>query len=304
MFPPSAPTQLQMPQAPQQQPMMPNFFNRVNSAVTSNPMALSMAGLGILSGQGNRDAFSRGMQGFMGGMAMDNAEKERKEKRRHRNVTASYLVKQGLAPDQETAEALVASGAWKDLVGSGTKPVTVAKGASLVDPQTGRVVYQGADNPDAPSGYRWSKEGSLEAIPGGPATRVPAEVAGRMSLAQTTLRDLSEAERAFKDVDTGDRIGMQFGAGEIGRAQRTVRQAIEAALRLMTGAAAPETEVARYEDLFMPKSYDRPETRDQKLRNLRAFVEEAIGTMSNGRAAPGEPSSVTNARPNDPLDIR
>lgn len=41
-----------------------------------------------------------------------------------------------------------------------------------VNPQTGeqRMVYDGPEQtPDAPNGYRWTADGSLEAIPGGPA---------------------------------------------------------------------------------------------------------------------------------------
>lgn len=48
--------------------------------------------------------------------------------------------------------------------------VVVSPGGALVDKRTGRVVYQAPEKPAAaPAGYRWSDNGGLEAIPGGPA---------------------------------------------------------------------------------------------------------------------------------------
>lgn len=228
MFPPSAPTQLQMPPAPQRQPMMPNFFNRVNSAMTANPMALSMAGLGILSGRGNSDAFSRGMQGFMAGRAFDQSDKEAKEKRRHRNVTASYLVKQGLAPDQEAAEALVASGDWKALVGSGTKPTDDMREyefarsqgyqGSFTDYQ-GDMRRAGATNVTVgnakygtiPSGYQLMEDEAgtrMEPIPGGPAAieaqqrqeALAAKERGKQAYGNIVTQDIDRAASIIKDA--------------------------------------------------------------------------------------------------------
>jgi hypothetical protein len=83
--------------------------------------------------------------------------------------------------------------------------------------------------------------------------------------------------------------------GDTGRAQRTVRTAIEAALRVMTGAAAPETEVVRYEKMFMPSPFDSVPTANQKLDQLEQFMANADALVSQGRSARAPSASAPGA---------
>lgn len=148
----------------------------------------------------------------------------------------------------------------------------------------------------APAGYRWGRDGKLETIPGGPATHISADVAGRLAMMQTAQVDLQKSRDVFlREWGTKDVANAQIQAGDVGRAQRNVTLAIESALRAMTGAAAPESEVRKYEGMFMPKSYDTLETRKQKLALLEGFMQNAIKIATQGRgelpAAPARPAS-------------
>lgn len=160
-----------------------------------------------------------------------------------------------------------------------------------------------------PSGYRWkvsdSGEVELEAIPGGPATTLPAEVAGRKAF-------LDEAQKATQDVydvlfsKNGGKTVLNRGAvmagaigspGSEGRMARDrITVAVEAALRAATGAAAPDAEVERYTNLFTPSVLDSDEAALKKWQTLNAFVRNASANIEQGR---------TSGRGNQdaPLDI-
>ena len=161
-----------------------------------------------------------------------------------------------------------------------------------------------ADKP--PIGYRKTADGNLEAIPGGPATHLPGEVAGRIALAKNSLQNLENVRDFFKRMPVGNvgaMVQANLNMGDVGRAQRDVQGAVEVALRIMTGAAAPEPEVKRYTNLFMPLTTDTVETRMQKLNNLQRFLEQSIALATQGRGditpAPAPPAGGwTTVAPN------
>jgi hypothetical protein len=105
--------------------------------------------------------------------------------------------------------------------------------------------------------------------------------------------------------DTGTGISgaaaSALNMGDTGRANRTVTVAIEGALRAMTGAAAPEAEVKRYENMFMPSPYDSRATATQKLNQLEDFLNNAQRLVTQGRN-PGGDRPATRA--SDPLGLR
>jgi hypothetical protein len=76
---------------------------------------------------------------------------------------------------------------------------------------------------------------------------------------------------------------LAIASGEVGIAQREIRSGVEAALRVMTGAAAPETEVNRYAQMFTPGATDTIESAKQKLNNLDAFMKNAEEMATRGR---------------------
>jgi hypothetical protein len=156
-----------------------------------------------------------------------------------------------------------------------------------------------------PEGFRYSNpndpNAGVEPIPGGPATQVSAEIAGRLAMMDVAS---SQIDRASKDllVARGSwgyglnplteegRKGLAARAmsatniGPLGQANRSVQYGVEAALRAMTGAAAPDKELVRYNtELFSPTSNDSPETVQQKLGSLKAFMDRARGYALQGR---------------------
>jgi hypothetical protein len=144
-----------------------------------------------------------------------------------------------------------------------------------------------------PSGFQWTTppapgvQPRLDVVPGGPATTIAPEVAGRIALATKSLQDMPAAREVFlREWSETDMAKAQLEMGDIGRAQRTIRGAIESGLRMMTGAAAPESEVSNYMGMFMPKSTDSIATRRQKLDNLEAFMKNAIAITTQGRGGP------------------
>lgn len=153
-----------------------------------------------------------------------------------------------------------------------------------------------------PSGYRYTPDGqSLEAIPGGPATKLPAADAAKIAALQTAEKSFEDAKSFYEKSDFTDRGNQILNRGEAGRAERTVRLAVESALRAMTGAAAPESEVESYMNLFGPSAWDTPTTARDKLdrlqdflANLRANIEQgrgpAIGAQTQVEGTPPQPT--------------
>lgn len=167
----------------------------------------------------------------------------------------------------------------------------------------------GAGKP--PANYKWIDDSDpskgVAAIPGGPGTHIPAETAGRIAMMETAAADLPKARETLMNGRnvTGTTIpnmaGSALNTGEYARANRTVTLAIEGALRAMTGAAAPETEVRRYKDLFMPSALDSRETATQKLNQLDDFISNASRLVKQGRGPAGNASP---GRASDPFGIR
>jgi hypothetical protein len=152
-----------------------------------------------------------------------------------------------------------------------------------------------------------------------PSKNISAETAGRFGLIKTGLDNLKKARQVFLQIDPktgkrregaggvttfiGETIQTQLSAGEIGRAQRAVRVAVEGALRAATGAAAPETEVQRALDQFMPNPTDGIETRTQKLDLLEQFLRNTQTALIEGAPplAPGEGGQTVASGKGDQL---
>lgn len=174
------------------------------------------------------------------------------------------------------------------------------------DPRTGQAEpITGASGGKAPPGFRWNQDHTqLEAIPGGPGEHISSEAAGRLAMMQTAMPGVEEARKVFlKSWGPKELLQSQFSGehdpafitGEIGRAQRSVRIAIEATLRVMTGAAAPESEVQRYEAMFMPTARDNIQSATQKMDALQSFMSNAQELSTRGRR-PAEGSQPPGAK--------
>jgi hypothetical protein len=142
-----------------------------------------------------------------------------------------------------------------------------------------------------PSGYRYSQDGSsLEAIPGGPATKLPGDMAGRMAALQTAKESFGQVREFYKGQGTMDRVNQLANRGKAGQVERNVSLAIEVALRAMTGAAAPDSEVKNYLNIFGPSALDTPATIEDKLDRLQSFLTNVEANITQGRSTGGEPT--------------
>lgn len=75
--------------------------------------------------------------------------------------------------------------------------------------------------------------------------------------------------------------GIPFTAGRQSRQQ--MQRGIEAILRAMTGAAAPESEVQRYMGMFFPSPTDSDASAKEKLNAAKAWVDGITNLMKTGR---------------------
>lgn len=178
---------------------------------------------------------------------------------------------------------------------------SVAPGASLYDETAKQEVYRAPMTPEKPpAGFRSVEGGNLEAIPGGPATQIPGDQAGRLAAIQTAESSFQEAKQYFAGMGFG-RINKVLNRGDAGRAERTVKLAVESALRAMTGAAAPPAEVENYTNLFAPSAWDTGETMADKLSRLESFIGNAKANLQQGRgAAPQQPQRPPQGMPGAP----
>ena len=67
------------------------------------------------------------------------------------------------------------------------------------------------------------------------------------------------------------------------RARQAMRRSVEIILRARTGAAAPDTEVDNYMDLYFPSLYDNDAAARDKMQRLQGFFDAVIAYVEAGR---------------------
>lgn len=153
-----------------------------------------------------------------------------------------------------------------------------------------------------PSGYKWStaRPGEQEAIPGGPASRLPADTAGKVGMMRSAISNMEPLRNIFlgeadpklgvdeqgRSKRKGTEINMfdsAFAVGDTGEAQRLGIQAVESVLRAASGAAVPEIEVQRYGRLFVPGYWDSDKTKARKLDGLERWIGNMLDAIQSGR---------------------
>ena len=264
-------------------------------------------------------AFGRALQGADPGDPGQAAEAK--------NQTMQFLIGKGVAPEE--ARAMVSNpallqaalpGMFQGRVSPRLEEIYDDKGRKqkvLINPATGAMVKvggsAGASDAKAPSGFEWinpqDQSQGLRAIPGGPATHMSVELSGKLALMEEAQKAIPGTKKTLLEPWGALGAGQSLAAsmpwvgdiaalsGEIGMAKRNVRAGIEAALRVMTGAAAPETEVRRYMDMFMPGITDTKESAAQKLGLLEGFMNNARELVTRGRTATPGPGGAGNAAP-------
>jgi len=162
----------------------------------------------------------------------------------------------------------------------------------------------------APAGYRWTQDGSLEAIPGGPATKGATATEGERKAATLLMRmqgSQAQLDEALKDapgaatpslLTQGLRgVGAEAAANTAtGQNRQRVEAAqldmLDAALTLGTGAAYTKEQLEGYRRSYFPQIGDAPETVKDKKARLDNVIEAA--KIAAGRSAPPKPTITLN----------
>lgn len=158
-------------------------------------------------------------------------------------------------------------------------------------------------SPKAPSGYRWTPEGALAPIPGGPAdkpkeqekpTKIPADIAGRVALTDEFLANGPEIRKKIQEGSaTGplDTFMGRRGRGESGDLLRKIQSGRDALQRSLTGAGMPASEADEYANRYLPTYTDDVETLTQKFDQLSSELTRYRDILTSGHATPS-PAAV------------
>lgn len=185
---------------------------------------------------------------------------------------------------------------------------------SQQEDQQAFIAQQNAMNRDAragrslnkpPAGYRWTPDGNLEAIPGGPAIpkantgnvtegeRKAAALGTRLDAALTTLNEITVRDPAASKpglIERGlESAGMEAAANfsrsdERQQADSAQLDALDAALTLATGAAYTKEQLMNLRKSYFPQIGDSDPTVAAKQKRFETIVKTA--RIASGRAEP------------------
>lgn len=140
-----------------------------------------------------------------------------------------------------------------------------------------------------PSGYRYAADGkTLEAIAGGPAEKVDAQVAARIGLAESFLGQLPEIRKrvnAGQATGPGGAIKGALGYGDAGELRRQVASGAEALLRNLTGAGMSIPEANKYIKRYEIEALDTTDVSriNSKLNQLERELKFTLEAVKKGR---------------------
>lgn len=129
------------------------------------------------------------------------------------------------------------------------------------------------------------------------------EQAAKVGMVNQAYMAIDEVKKSVFD-DSGE-LNSSFlvksyipGTEAAGVRQNMVRS-IEAALRIASGAAVPESEVKRYADMYIPTPYDNKDVAKQKLDSLQGFYRDTLQRSKTGGVslAPGIANQAAGAAP-------
>lgn len=146
----------------------------------------------------------------------------------------------------------------------------------------------GSPKPQAPVGYRFTADGSLEPIPGGPAgsaskateaQQKAAQFLGRMLLAEQQYGQVPEGSRDARTAigqwlhETVPGLENSFNSANRQLSDQAARNFVAASLRQESGAAIGAQEYANQYRIFFPMPGDGPEVIKQKAEARRQAVQ-------------------------------
>jgi len=154
-----------------------------------------------------------------------------------------------------------------------------------------------------PSGYMWKDPANqalgVVPIPGGPATQLPSEAAGRIGLADSFLGNFDAIR---KKVDEGQVTGPidRFRATndssyEGAETYRQIQTGVDSLQRMLTGAGMPASEAAQYAFRYLPTYTDNNTSMVEKLDRLKSELEGVQKRVMQGRQADAPQDAPKNA---------
>jgi len=137
----------------------------------------------------------------------------------------------------------------------------------------------------APSGYRPTASGGLEAIPGGPADK-PKEIDTKGAAAQQALEILSQLEGNLGSSGPIDRFTSPVGAQKFDKTLAQLVNPLQTLTRVAGQGAQSDKELAALMASF-PATGNFDETNKQQIQNIRSYIEKLQG--SGGQAPQAQP---------------
>jgi hypothetical protein len=170
------------------------------------------------------------------------------------------------------------------------------------DPAYLRQVPKKPESQNAPSGYTWRDPNDhtkgVDPIPGGPGEKVDAEVAGRLGLAKSFLKQLPAIK---KDVEAGEVTGLwdagkaMAGVGRAGEVARQIASGADALTRLLTGAGMNNTEATEYANRYRLGKFDTAGKVKSKLEQLEVELNTIGSEVGKGRGGWSPPTGAAPA---------
>ena len=158
--------------------------------------------------------------------------------------------------------------------------------------ETGKIRSESGKGAEkAPAGYRFQGDGNLVAIPGGPASKLSAESAGKVALIKQGEQDINRFKNLITNSDGSFNrkklasMDVPFGLAGGRQENSTLFNAVNARLRLESGAAVPEAEVKRALKTFAPSALDSNDTINSKINRMNEFFATAKEEIGQGRGA-------------------
>lgn len=146
-----------------------------------------------------------------------------------------------------------------------------------------------------PSGYRWAdpnnQAAGVEPIPGGPATQLPGELAARIGLADSWLKnDLPTIKNSVQDGNVTGVYDRYQAANNQSSPQastyRKIQSGVEVLSRLLSGAGMTQVEIDEKAARYQPTYTDDAKSLDDKIDQLAQEIQATRNSAMQGRGGP------------------
>jgi hypothetical protein len=166
---------------------------------------------------------------------------------------------------------------------------------------------------NAPSGYRFAQDGSLEPIPGGPADPTK-KVDGPKQLTAEAAAKLAQLENAKREVDayisevvemdeSGNPVGFRDMAARLPANQRRFGSGVRGKLRAESGATITKEEEEGEMERYGPKLFSSDATNAQAALRMREDLDNQIRALTGGGAAPASPAAAPAQASSEPRAV-